>query len=85
MEKKPKDGFSGVNDEPSSRAYIAAANCFEDRERRKYRCIEAGYLPNDFTNAFLNHFGFIIYDKKPKDYDLKKYHRTEQSDPTKYK
>jgi hypothetical protein len=84
MEKKPKDGFGSVNDEPSARAYISAANCYEDRERRKYRCIEAGFLPNDYTNAFLNHFGFIIYDKKPVNYDLKKYHRTEQSDPTRY-
>ena len=84
MEKKQKDAFSSVNDEPSAHAYIAAASCFEDRERRKYRCIEAGFLPNDYTNAFLNHFGFIIYDKKPVNYDLKKYHRTEQKDPLQF-
>jgi hypothetical protein len=81
MEKKPKDTFGGVVDEPSARAYIAAANCFEDRERRKYRCIEAGFLPNDFTNPFLNHFGFLLYEKKPKDYDLKKYHQIEKRNP----
>jgi hypothetical protein len=32
----------------------------------------------------LNHFGFIIYDKKPVNYDLKKYHRTEQKDPLQF-
>ena len=58
MEKKPKGGSRSIGNANDARAYIAAGAHPDERLRRKQRCIENGWIPNDFSNPFFNHFGF---------------------------
>jgi len=80
MEKKPKGSSRSIRDESDARAYIAAGAHPDERTKRKNRCIANGLIPNDFTNRFFNHFGFLDNDKTNKN-DAAKYWRTEQRGP----
>lgn len=81
MEKKPKRGRSRIRNAADAYAYIAAGSHPDERLRRKNRCMAAGHIPNDFTNRFFNHFGFLDNDKTNKN-DVAKYWRTGKPDPT---
>jgi hypothetical protein len=81
MEEKPKRRSSRLRNADDAVAYIAAGKDADERIRRKYRCIALGLIPNDFTNRFFNHFGFLDNDKNNQN-DAAKYWRTEQRDPS---
>ena len=51
----------------------------ERNERRKrYLAMELKKIPNDYTNAFLNHFGFVDYPRSENEAEaLRKYNSWE--------
>jgi hypothetical protein len=80
MEKKPKGGSRSIRNAADARAYIAAGAHPDERLRRKQRCIENGWIPNDFTNPFFNHFGFND-NGKTRTNETAKYWRQNQRGP----
>lgn len=49
---------------------------YTDRQKY-YRLVEQGLAKNDYTNSFLNHFGFCAPELEERDsYNRKKYYRS---------